>query len=221
MKGDNGLRNDPINGVQRNLEEQAEQRELQKEIEQEQREDNTEESENERYEVETQFVNTSESGEGSAHTAKHLVTDTEIGVTVGVVEKNLHDFGYGVSIFANLTMIEEDDWKDVAVEVTEVKHPDVGSIAQKFTVENALDNEDDETIDIVIWDDSLTIDVEEGDALLLSSVVANTFDDEVYLTVNSNSEVARFSGVDELQKVADKIESFVRANNSISKEIRM
>lgn len=114
-----------------------------------------------------------------------------------------------------------DDWKDVAVEVTEVKHPDVGSIAQKFTVENALDNEDDETIDIVIWDDSLTIDVEEGDALLLSSVVANTFDDEVYLTVNSNSEVARFSGVDELQKVADKIESFVRANNSISKEIRM
>lgn len=116
MKGDNGLRNDPINGVQRNLEEQAEQRELQKEIEQEQREDNTEESENERYEVETQFVNTSESGEGSAHTAKHLVTDTEIGVTVGVVEKNLHDFGYGVSIFANLTMIEEDDWKDVAVE---------------------------------------------------------------------------------------------------------
>lgn len=221
----NELRNDPINGVQRNLEEQAEEQERKDQLEQEQRKDKTEGSNDDRYEVETQFVDTSDSGEGSTHQAKHLVTDTKINVTIGVKEGNLFDFGYRVHIFSNLDAIEEDDWVDVGVEVTEVKDPEVDSIAQKFEVKNALNSYpndgQDGTIDIVVWDNSQTIDVSEGDTLILSSVVGNTFDDEVYLTVNSNTEIAQFTDIDDIQKVAEDIDSFVRANNSISKGIRM
>lgn len=222
---DDGLRNDPINGVQRNLEEQAEERKRQEAIEQEERKEKTEESNDDRYEVETQFVDTSSSGEGSTHQAKHLVTDTKINVTLGVKERNVFDFGYTVHIFSNLDTIEEDDWVDVAVEVTEVKDPEVDSIAQKFEVKNALNSfpndGQDGTIDIVVWDEEETIDVSEGDTLILSSVVGNTFDDEVYLTVNSNTEIAQFTDIDDLRTVAEDIDSFVRANNSISKGIRM
>lgn len=225
MMSDNGLRNDPINGVQRNLEEQAEEQDRQDEFEQEQRADKTKESNDDRYEVETQFVDTSSSGEGSTHQAKHLLTDTKIDVTLGVKERNVFDFGYTVHIFSNLDTVEADDWVDVAVTVTELKDPDVDSIAQKFEVKNALNefpnDGDDGTIDIVIWDNSLSLDVEQGDSLILSSVVGNEFDEEVYLTVNSNSEVAQFRDVEDLRSVADDVESFVRANNSIGKDIRM
>lgn len=221
----NNLRNDPVNGVQRNLEEQAEEQKRQDEIEQEKRADNTEESESDRYEVETQFVDNSGSGEGSSHRAKHLVTDTKINVTLGVTERNVFDFGYTVHIFSKIESIEEDDWVDVAVEITEVKDPDVDSIAQKFEVKNALDvfphGNDDGTIDVVVWDDSQTIDVEEGDTLIMSSVVANTFDGDVYLSVNSKTEIAQFADIEELRTVADDMDSFVRENSSLMKQIRM
>ena len=221
----NRLRQDPINGVQKNLQEQAEEQEQKEEMKQEMQKDKTENSNTERYEVETKCVNTNGSGEGSCHSAEHLVTDTQNNVTVEVKERNAFDFGYSVHIFSKIDSIEDDEWVDVAVEVTEVKDSDVDSIAQKFEVKNSLNSfphsEDDDTIDVVIWNESQTIDVEDGDTLILSSVVGNTFDDEVYLSVNSNTEIAQFTDIEELRKVAEDIDSFVRANNSIRKGVRM
>ena len=215
----NRLRQDPINGVQKNLEEQAEEKQKKEEMKQEAQKNTTENSNTERYEIETKYVDTDGRGEGSCHSAEHIVTDTQNNVTVEVTERNAFDFGYTIHIFHDIEFIDEDDWVDVAVEVTEVKDTDVDSIAQKFEVKH-IDEYDSETIDVVIWNESQTIDVEEGDTLIMSSVVGNTFDGEVYLSVNSNSEISKFSDR-EIQNIENDIKSLVRANNSIRKGIRM
>lgn len=184
---------------------------------------NLEESSNAQYDAETQFVDASGRGEGgNDHRAKHIITDTQNNIQIGVTETNKFDFGYQVHIFSRLDFVETDDWVDIAAKVTKVKDPNTDSISQKFEIENPLNSRDDGTIDVVIWNDDLHIDnLSEGDHLALSSVVGNTFDGDIYLSFNSNSEVAHFDTEDELQTVKESMKQFVKSNNCITKQMRM
>lgn len=180
-----------------------------------------EQNSNAQYDVETKFVDTSERGEGSCHRAKHIITDRQNNITLGVTETNKFDFGYQVHTFSRIDFVEDGDWVDISAKITNIKTPDVDKINQKIEIENPLNSEDNGSIDLVFWNDSGIKNISEGDYIIVSSVVVDTFDGEMYLSFNSNSEATQFDTKSELENINKSIKSFVKTNNCIKKTIRM
>ncbi|QRV16017.1 hypothetical protein JMJ58_03720 [Haloterrigena salifodinae] len=158
--------------------------------------------------------------DGYDYHATVAVRDEETGLQQAYYQRNIFDFGFSQTLKGIDTLYgvdEEDEWLDLHVTVDRTWEPDTDAIEQKgvLTDEEAMDHQE---IEFVIWDKG-QVTLEEGEEYVLHSVVTGEFDDSIYVSLNSATEVEHWDR--EMQEFDTAARAYLRENSPVPTHVRM
>lgn len=159
-------------------------------------------------------------GEGYDYHATVAVRDKQSGLQQEYYQRNAFDAGFTQSLkgIDSVYMgLDEDEWLDLHVTVTETWEPNQDSIEQKGVLrdEEGLDGRE---IEFVIWDVEHE-KLEEGEEYVLHSVVTGEFDGDLYVSLNSATEVEHWD--EDMQEFDQAARAYLKENGPVPTHVRM